>query len=159
MNSANTTILLAEDDPNDVFLMQRAFKKAGLASKLQVVANGEQALAYLNGVNGYADRTQFPLPSLILLDLKMPRRSGLEVLGWIRAQPNHLKRIPVVMLTSSKQSSDVNLAYELGANSYLVKPVTFEKLQELVEALGHFWLQLSEPPELTPRFGGSAYTE
>lgn len=154
MSTAKTTILLAEDDPNDVFLMQRAFKKAEFSSILHVVPNGEQAIAYLSGHQEFGDRLIFPIPALILLDLKMPRRSGLEVLTWIRKQDSSIRRIPVVMLTSSKQNSDVNQAYDLGANSYLVKPVTFEKLLEQVLALGHFWLKLSQPPEIAS-FTGS----
>ena len=148
-------ILLADDEPNDVFLMKRAFNRAGTGSLLQVVADGEEVIAYLNGESPWDDRSAFPLPSLILLDLKMPRRNGLEVLGWIRAQRPEIRRLPVIILTSSRQSADINSAYDLGANSYLVKPVNFEKLVDLVKALEQYWLALSQNPDinaLQPQF-------
>lgn len=144
-----TAILLAEDDPNDVFLMQRAFKRAGFQKLLRVVANGEEVIAYLTGSGAFQDRSSFPLPSLVLLDLKMPRKSGMEVLRWIRAQKTGIRRVPVVVLTSSKQPVDVNQAYDFGANSYLVKPVTSERLFELVRALDYYWLTLCQRPNLT----------
>jgi len=100
---------------------------------------------YIIGAEHYGDRRQFPLPVLILLDLKLPRRSGFEVLEWLRSQPE-LKRTPVVILTSSKETVDINRAYELGANSYLLKPVTFEALQEMMKAINLFWLVFSEMP-------------
>src|SRR5581483_1794343 len=103
---------------------RRAFAKANVPNPLIIVGDGDAAIAYLAGVDGYADRTRFPLPALVLLDLKLPRRSGLEVLEWIRKQPG-VRRIPVVVLTSSRQRPDVDCAYDLGANSYLVKPVEF----------------------------------
>jgi CheY-like chemotaxis protein len=150
MNAARSTILLADDEPNDVFLMRRAFKRAGVFD-VQVVCDGEQAIAYLQGVGAYGDREQFPFPGLLLLDIKMPRQNGLEVLAWIRSQPPPIKRLPVLMLTSSKQPHDINTAYDLGANSYLVKPVTFEKLLEVVKALECYWLTFSQHPELLNR--------
>ncbi|MFN7138577.1 MAG: response regulator [Limisphaerales bacterium] len=151
MNAAHTTILLADDDQNDIFLMQRAFKKVALSNTLQVVRNGDEVVAYLSGEGEYQDRTRFPFPALVILDLKMPRKSGLEVLAWIRAQNTPVRRVPVVVLTSSKQPCDVNTAYDLGVNSYMVKPVTFEHLTELVRSMGHFWLSLSQRPEYRAR--------
>ncbi len=141
------TILLVEDDPNDVLLIKRAFEKAGLANPLQVVSNGQEAVAYLKGEGGFADRTEYPLPILILLDLKMPRMSGFEFLQWLRGEPE-LKRLIVVVLTSSAQSPDVNRAYELGANSYLVKPVQFEDLLRIIKELHLYWLVMNEKPEV-----------
>ncbi len=141
------TILLVEDDPNDVLLIQRAFRKARLVNPLQVVRDGEEAIAYLGGEGAYADREQYPLPALVLLDLKLPRRSGFEVLQWIR-QHAGLKRVPVVVLTSSRNGPDINQAYELGANSYLVKPVGFEGLVDLLKAVHLYWMVLSEKPEM-----------
>jgi CheY-like chemotaxis protein len=138
-------ILLVEDDPNDALLVQRAFRKANLANPVHLVSDGDQAVAYLGGEGGYADRQRHPVPVIVLLDLKLPRRSGLEVLTWIRQQPR-LKRLPVVILTSSKESADVNRAYDLGANSYLLKPVDFTALLELVKALNLYWIVLNEPP-------------
>jgi CheY-like chemotaxis protein len=146
MNNRDRGILVIDDDPNDVLLLQRAFEKTRLANPLHFAKDGEEALAYLSGQGEYADRNQHPLPALVLLDLKMPRKSGLEVLEWIRQQPA-LKRLIVVMLTSSNQSSDVNRAYELGANSYLVKPGGFDTLMELVKGMDRYWLVLNEGPE------------
>ncbi|MDB6028604.1 MAG: response regulator with CheY-like receiver domain and winged-helix DNA-binding domain [Verrucomicrobiales bacterium] len=149
MNSPQSIILLAEDEVNDVLLMKRAFGKVKLINPVQVVSDGEQTIAYLQGQDPFQNREKYPLPMLILLDLKLPRRSGLEVLAWIRQQEAPVSRIPVVVLTSSKQTTDVNRAYELGANSYLVKPVTFEGLLEMVKALEMYWFILNEQPELT----------
>ncbi len=140
-------MLLVEDDTNDVFLIQRAFRKAHVVNPLQVVTDGEQAIAYLAGQPPYADRERHPLPALLLLDLKLPRKSGLEVLDWLRQQPV-LKRLRVVVLTSSKQASDVNRAHELGANSYLVKPVEFDALLDMIKTVDLYWMILSEKPEL-----------
>ena len=142
---ANFTILLVEDDADDVLLIQRAFRKAKIANPIQAVRDGDEAVAYLSGAGPYGDRRQFPSPVLILLDLKLPRRSGFEVLEWLRGQPG-LKRTPVVVLTSSKETADVNRAYELGANSYLLKPVTFEALQEMMRTISLYWLVFCEIP-------------
>ena len=147
MSGREGVILLAEDDPNDVLLIQRAFQRTHVANPLQVVRDGEEALAYLSGQGPFADRERHPLPVLLLMDLKMPRKSGLEVLEWVRQQPG-LKRLPITVLTSSNQSPDINRAYELGANSYLVKPAGFDSLLELVKNLDMYWLILNEKPEL-----------
>jgi CheY-like chemotaxis protein len=145
MPNSTLTILHVEDDPNDVMLIARAFRKTGVVASLQVVSDGEKALHYLGGSDSFSDREQFPLPALVLLDLKLPRKSGIEVLEWIRRQPG-LKRIPVVMLTSSKQAMDINRAYELGVNAYLVKPVNFDGLVDMVKTLDSFWLRMNERP-------------
>ena len=142
-----TTILLAEDDQNDVMLIKRSFSKARIINPITCVDNGEQAIAYLKGEGAYADRQQYPLPFMLLLDLKLPRLSGHEVLKWLRQQPV-LKRLPVVVLTSSRQPEDINRAYELGANSYLVKPVVFEEFATLMRQLQMYWLMLSEHPDI-----------
>ena len=144
---ANHTILLVEDDPNDVVLVRRAFRRARIANPLQVAQDGEAAIDYLAGRAAYTDRSRYPLPMLVLLDLKLPRRSGFEVLAWMRQQPV-VNRIPVVVLTSSAESPDVNRAYELGANSYLVKPVVFEGLVDLVQRLKLYWLITNVGPDL-----------
>lgn len=144
-NFAHYTILLVEDDSNDVLLIQRAFRKAKLVNPLQVVQDGEAAVLYLGGQGLYADRDRYPLPILMLLDLKLPRLSGLEVLEWLRQQPE-LRRLLVVVLTSSRENADVNRAYDLGANSYLVKPVAFDGLLEMVRTLNQYWLILNEKP-------------
>jgi len=147
MSVRDDVILLAEDDPNDVLLIQRAFQRNHVANPVQVVRDGEEALAYLSGQAPFADRERHPLPVLMLMDLKMPRKSGLEVLAWVRQQPG-LKRLPIIVLTSSNQSPDINRAYELGANSYLVKPAGFDSLLDLVKNLDMYWLILNEKPEL-----------
>lgn len=147
MSLAPGAILLVEDDPNDVLLVQRAFRKANLANHLQVVGDGEEAVAYLTGQAAYANRKRHPQPMLMLLDLKLPRKSGLEVLAWLQQQPG-LKRLPVVVLTSSRESADIDRAYDLGANSYLVKPVAFEALLDMVKTLDLYWLILNEKPQI-----------
>ena len=140
-------ILLAEDDPNDVHLILRAFQQAQIINPVQIVHDGEQAIAYLAGTAHYADRERYPLPAVLLLDLKLPRRTGFEVLSWLRERPS-LRRLPVVVLSSSNDIQDINRAYTLGANSYLVKPVRFDALLELMAAFGSYWLTLNETPEL-----------
>lgn len=131
----NRTILLVEDDSNDTLLLQRAFRRAGITHSLKMVSDGDQAVAYLRGDEAYADRAVNPLPSLILLDLKLPRRSGLEVLQWLRQEaPAEVKAIPVIVLTSSRLSEDVDQAYSLGANSYMAKPSgNYDGLAEMVK--------------------------
>lgn len=138
-------ILLVEDDDNDVILLKRAFKKSKLANALEVVSDGEAAIAYLSGAAPYEGRA---LPELVLLDLKLPRKSGHEVLEWIRAQPG-LRFLPVVVLSSSREKSDLERAYDLGANSYLVKPPDFESLIEMVRTLDVYWMVLNEKPDTT----------
>jgi len=145
MDFKHYSILLVEDDPNDIILIKRAFEKTRITNPLQVVEDGEEAISYLAGKGPYGDREKYSLPMLILLDLKLPRKSGHEVLEWLCQQPI-LKRLTVVVLTSSQQSSDINRAYDLGANSYLVKPVTFDALVEMVKTLNLYWLLLNENP-------------
>lgn len=147
MQATAYPILLVEDSRDDALLIQRAFRKANLANSLQLVRDGDEAIAYLNGDPPFSDRRQFPLPVLMLLDLKLPRRSGLEVLEWVR-QGGGLKRLPVVVLTSSRENVDINRAYDLGVNSYLTKPVGFEALLEMVKSLNLYWLILNERPEI-----------
>jgi CheY-like chemotaxis protein len=148
VSEANGTILLIEDDPNDVLLVQRAFRRATVGNPIQVVGDGEAAVDYMAGHGHYQDRQSHPLPAIMLLDLKLPRRSGFEVLEWLRRQPR-LRRIPVVVLTSSALASDIRQAYELGANSYLVKPLEFEALQDMLRAVGAYWLGLNQRADLT----------
>ncbi|BAU14683.1 two-component response regulator [Leptolyngbya sp. NIES-3755] len=140
-------ILLVEDNPKDVVLIHRAFRKAQITAPVQAVSDGEKAIAYLSGEAPYDDRAQYPLPTLILLDLKLPRRSGTEVLAWLRQQPG-LKRIPVVILTTSREEIDVNQSYDLGVNAYMVKPVSFDNLVSILETLNVHWLMLNEKPQI-----------
>jgi CheY-like chemotaxis protein len=141
MTDADKPVLLVEDDPDDQVLIRRAFTKARLRNPLVLARDGDEAVAYLSG-----DQRQNPLPVLILLDLKLPRRSGLQVLEWLRGQPGPLGRTPVAVLTSSRQNTDVDQAYDRGANSYLVKPVDLDGLLELVKTVGLYWTVLNEAP-------------
>ncbi|MGB3638654.1 MAG: response regulator [Rivularia sp. (in: cyanobacteria)] len=147
MGLNDSGILLVEDDSNDILFIQRAFRRSKLENSMQVVRDGDEAIAYLSGKGVYTDRSLYPLPGIILLDLKLPRRSGLEVLEWLRMQPV-IKRIPVVILTSSKENIDVNRAYDIGVNSYLLKPVSSNALNEMIETLNSFWLKLNCYPSI-----------
>ena len=147
MKSRAETVLLVEDDSNDVLLVQRAFRQANLSCKIEIVSDGDEAIAYLTNQEPYTDKDRYSLPSLILLDLKLPRRSGLEVLAWLRQQPE-LKQLLVIVLTSSQQYPDIKKAYDLGVNSYLVKPVTFEDLVEMMSLVSKYWFNLNERPIL-----------
>ncbi len=122
------TILLAEDEENDIFMMRRAVKKMNNPVFLQATKDGEEAIEYLSGKNQYADRTLYPLPSLIILDIKMPRKNGFDVMEWIKADGSFI-HVPIVVISSSKVQNDVEKAHRLGAREYLVKPVGFEQLQ------------------------------
>ena len=141
----STAILVADDTDDDVVLLQRAFTKARMAPPRHIVDNGAAAIAYLAGEGPYADRTLFPLPALLLLDLKLPQRSGLEVLAWLRQQPG-LKHLPVIVMTTSAQPTDVDQACELGANAFVVKSTPFDDLVALVHALHTFWFGWNIPP-------------
>ena len=145
MNRDAPIVLLVEDDPNDALLIRRVFGKIGLSGSLQHVDDGEKAVAYLSGTGNYSERSRYGMPSLILMDLKLPRRSGHEVLEWLRTQPV-LRRIPVVVLTSSREATDITRAYDLGANSYLVKPVEYAALREMLRVVDAYWLGMNEPP-------------
>jgi CheY-like chemotaxis protein len=139
------SILQVEDTENDVILMKYAFKQAGIANALSVVRDGQQAIDYLAGVGEYADREKYPLPGLVLLDLKLPRKMGLDVLKWIRENPS-LDALPVIVLTSSGQRDDVQNAYRTGANSFLIKPSGVKELVELLKAVKVYWLEYNEAP-------------
>jgi CheY-like chemotaxis protein len=134
-------ILLVEDNPNDVELTLHAFEKHKLANRLHIARDGQEALDYLFGDRSGERRR----PKVILLDLKLPKVDGLEVLRTIRADPE-LHTVPVVILTSSREERDVVESYHLGVNSYIVKPIAFDKFVETVQMLGFYWLLLNEPP-------------
>lgn len=144
--SEQEVILLAEDELDHILLIRHAFKQAGLLNPLQVVRHGEEVIAYLQGTGKYANRAEYPLPSLILLDLKMPRKDGFEVLQWIRQQPG-ISSMRVVVLTSSDEIKDVNRAYALGANSFLTKPLDFRDFVQLSQTIKGYWLWMSRAPE------------
>jgi CheY-like chemotaxis protein len=137
-------VLLAEDDESDVLLMKRAFKVARLSNPLKVVSNGEEAISYLDAKGSYADRQQWPWPGLLLLDLKMPRKDGWDVLQWLQ-EPAHRRKLPVVVLSSSNIESDIKRATLLGANAYRVKPLGFNGLVRLAEELRDSWLRPNRP--------------
>ena len=144
-----TEILLVEDSPEDLQLALRALKKAGLANSIQVARDGAEALEFLYCTGSFATRPLDNLPKLILLDLKLPKVNGLAVLQRLKSDPRTAS-IPVVVLTSSKEQSDVIESYRLGVNSYIVKPVNFEDFVESVQQLGIYWLRLNQqPPDLT----------
>jgi CheY-like chemotaxis protein len=147
VKTSGYAILLVEDDPNDILLMQRAFRKANLTNPLHVARDGLEAIEYLTHQGKFADVSRYSTPILILLDLQMPRKNGLETLEWLRQQPG-LKRLVVVVLTSSSEQADINRAYELGANSYLVKPGDFQTLVNLVSSLARYWLTANQIPDI-----------
>jgi CheY-like chemotaxis protein len=134
----NAPILYAEDDDNDAFFVERAFNIAQISNPLFIVGNGKDALDYVGGVGKYSDRAEYPVPCLILLDLKLPMASGLEVLARIRAEQG--TGIPVLMLTSSNQANDISEAYTIGANAYLIKPGKPAELITMVAGIKRFWL-------------------
>ena len=139
--------LLVEDNANDASLLQRAFHKANILNPLHILRSGEEAIAYLSGKGPYKNRAEFPIPSLVLLDLKMPEVSGFEVLRWIRQHPD-LRDLRVVVLSGSEDMRDVDTAYKLGANSFLIKPADFERFVEISQALSGYWIWMDTAPEI-----------
>ncbi len=135
MDLGAPTVLLVEDDPNDQLLLKRAFRKAGIVATINLAADGDAAITTLGGPGAP--------PTLVLLDLKLPRRSGFEVLAWMKGH-EQLRRVPVIVFTSSGEASDIRRAYDLGANSFLVKPGKSEQLQDLVAAVAHYWFSLNQ---------------
>ena len=142
----DSAILLVEDDEADIFLLRRAFRNARIANPLIEVRDGQAAIQYLSGEGDYADRARYPIPFLILLDLRLPKLSGFEVIAWMRDQPQ-LANLIVVVLTASDHVPDVTKARDLGANSYLVKPGNFEELVQMVKRIKGRWLLVNRPSE------------
>lgn len=141
----NLTVLIAEDNEDDAFLLQRAFRNLGLQNPIQIVTDGEQVVYYLQGQNKFRDRRQFPFPSVIFLDIKMPKMNGFEVLKWIRDHPDcHV--MPTMIFSSSSHPGDVTRAYQNGANAYLVKPATLPQLESMVKRAFEFWAVCAKPP-------------
>jgi len=139
----SSLVLLAEDSENDVLMFRRAARRANFTQPLHVVSNGEETIAYLKGEGKYEDREKYPLPALVLLDLKMPRTDGFEVLQWVRQQSD-FDTMQVVVLSSSDEIRDINRAYELGANSFLVKPVSFDEFVGMLEALRSYCMRIAQ---------------
>ena len=148
-------ILLVEDNPRDAELAMRSLKKRNLTNKLVWVKDGEEALDFIFGSRGAGDSRVRNRPKIILLDLKLPKVDGLDVLRRLKADAS-ARTIPIVVLTSSREEQDIVRSYELGVNSYIVKPVNFDNFSEAVSQLGCYWLLLNQPPERPskPRFSG-----
>ncbi len=142
-------ILYAEDDPEDRMLVADALEESRLANELHTVTDGEELMDYLHRRGEYAKLSDTPLPGLILLDLNMPKKDGREALKEIKTTPD-LRRIPVVALTTSKAEEDILRTYDLGVNSFIVKPVTFESLVDLVKSLGKYWFEIVALPQSMP---------
>ncbi|MFA7555001.1 MAG: response regulator [Spongiibacteraceae bacterium] len=138
-------ILMADDDPDDKLLTKEALEESRVINDLYFVDNGEELLAYLRGEGLYVDRDKYPFPSIVLLDLNMPKMDGREALATIKADKD-LRAVPVVILTTSKAEEDMLRSYDLGAASYITKPVTFDALVELMKALGRYWVEFVELP-------------
>jgi CheY-like chemotaxis protein len=139
-------ILLIEDSENDVALLRHAFTKAGLANPLQVVRDGVDAMSYLLGLSVFADREAHPVPNILLIDLNLPRFNGLELLAWLRTQPE-FQHLMVVVLTGSAKRDEINTAYAMGAHSYLVKPTQAQNLQRLIDAFYSYWIVHNHLPD------------
>ena len=148
MDTKGFTVLLVEDDLNDIFLVKRAFRKARVRNPLQVVTDGEDAIYYLKGEGKYGDREAYPLPKLIVMDIKMPRRTGFDVLEWVKGSDRLLRRIPTIIVSSSEDPHDINRAYELGANAYMVKPVDYKAVEHLFNSITQYWGLECAKPEL-----------
>ncbi len=140
--------LVIDDNRDDAFLLRRAFQRAKVLNPVHLVHSGEEAIAYLSGEGKYGNRAEFPLPGLILLDIKMPGLDGFGVLTWIRHHPD-LRGLRVVILSSSDDMRDVNQAYQLGANSFLIKPADFDRFVEISLALNGYWMWLDHAPQVT----------
>ena len=143
MNNGIGRLLLVEDDPHDIELIRMALEPSNLIYSMDVVCDGEQALRYLFGENRF--RIDQPLPQLVLLDLKLPKVNGIQVLQAIRSNPA-TRRLVVVVMTSSQEDSDLNTCYDLGINSYIVKPLDFQQFLEVSQTVGSYWMTVNKPP-------------
>jgi two-component system response regulator len=146
LNGQPIVILMADDDADDRMLTKDALAESRVLNDLRFVEDGEELLDYLKGRGAYADRENSPRPGLILLDLNMPKKDGREALKEIKADPD-LRRIPIVVMTTSKAEEDVYRSYDLGASSFITKPVTFERLVELMRTMGQYWVEFVELPD------------
>jgi CheY-like chemotaxis protein len=150
MDNEPFTILVVEDNAEEVILLERAFKRTGMDVCVQCVVNGEEAIDYLSGADRFRDRASFPEPDLVVMDLKMPRKGGFEVLEWFRnLQEGAL--IPVIVLTASDREADVQLAYSLGANSYFIKPTSFNEFRDMIKVFYDYWSLARRPKPMAVR--------
>jgi len=146
-DSGQPVVLVAEDRDEDLFMLDRAFQQLGFNTPVQYVRNGEETIAYLAGKGRFANRAEYPLPDLLLLDLKMPRQNGFEVLEWIQAQPT-LSRLRTVVLTTSDDLTEITRAYQLGAASFITKPLNFVEFRNSIIAIYTYWLALNKSPPI-----------
>jgi CheY-like chemotaxis protein len=147
MSYAHHTILVVDSDPDQAHFTKLALQRVGVITPVQLAGNGEEAIGYLSGKGAFQDRDSYPMPALLLLDLKLPHISGVGLLCWLREQPA-LKRLPVIVLTSPGPCADLNRAYEMGCNSVLIKPNSFNTLLVMMQGLVQYWLGLNAAPEL-----------
>jgi CheY-like chemotaxis protein len=143
----HATILIVDDDDNDIFFVKRAFTDINVHCTFQMLKNGQQVVEYLDGQGEYANREKYPLPMMILMDLKMPMMDGFEVLAWLRSRPG-IKVIPTIVFSSSDLPTDITRAYELGANSFMTKSVTYDGLLLKLQTLSQYWLEHCKHPQV-----------
>ena len=149
------TILIVDDDENDIFFVQRAFTEINVHCVFQILKNGQEVVDYLSGIGEYADREKYPLPMMILMDLKMPIMDGFQVLAWLRNRPG-LKVIPAIVFSSSDIPADITRAYELGANSFMTKSVTYDGLLLKLQTLSQYWLEYCKHPQVAEAEGSNS---
>jgi CheY-like chemotaxis protein len=147
MENGRPTLLIVEDSEDDIFFIERIFKQLGARCHLRFARDGIEAVEYLSGKGKFKDRTQYPMPSIILMDLKMPRKNGFEVLEWMQGQPE-IKLIPTIVVTSSTLQEDVTKAYRLGANAVMNKPVDKDSLLQMLKSFHVYWTDYVEMPEV-----------
>lgn len=154
MSYVHHTVLVVDSDPDQAHFTKLALQRVGVITPVQLASDGEEAIGYLSGKGTFQDRDDYPLPVLMLLELKLPRISGVGLLSWLREQPA-LRRLPVVVLTAPGCTADLNRAYELGCNSFLIKPNSFNSLLVMMQGLVQYWLGMNIPPQLyLPAPGG-----
>ena len=149
------TILIVDDDENDIFFVKRAFTEINVHCTFQMLKNGQEVVDYLEGHGEYANREKYPLPMMILMDLKMPSMDGFQVLGWLRTRPG-IKVIPTIVFSSSDLPSDITRAYELGANSFMTKSVTYDGLLLKLQTLSQYWLEHCKHPQVSEAEGSNS---
>jgi CheY-like chemotaxis protein len=149
------TILIVDDDENDIFFVKRAFVEINVHCTFQMLKNGQETIDYLSGHGEFSDREKFPLPMMILMDLKMPIMDGFQVLAWLRGRPG-IKVIPTVVFSSSDLPSDITRAYELGANSFMTKSVTYDGLLVKLQTLSQYWLEHCKHPQVGEADGSNS---